>query len=60
MKIVRWRMSMGLVGCSREGEFEVADDMTDEEIENEVFSAVCEAIEWNHEIEPCSSSAAET
>jgi hypothetical protein len=34
--IVKWHLSTGLSGCDREGEVEIEDDATDDDIEDAV------------------------
>lgn len=49
MKTIRWHLHIGLTGCDRGGEIEVADNATDEEIDEEIRDAVFEHIEWHWE-----------
>lgn len=47
MKIRVW-VEMGLVGCFKEAEIEVDDNLTEGEIEAEAREAMFEMIDWGH------------
>lgn len=49
MRKIRWQMSIGLVGCRREGEMEVEDDMSDDEIHEMVWDEATQHLETNWE-----------
>lgn len=43
---IKWGMNIGLAGCRREGELDLEDDLTDEEIWEEVKDAVNEYLDY--------------
>lgn len=49
MRKIRWRMSIGLAGCHRDGEFNVEADLTDEEIEDIVWDEATQRLETTWE-----------
>ena len=49
MKTIKWSLSIGLVGCKIEDEFEIEDYATEEEINEAVWEAVGDRLEWNWE-----------
>ena len=51
MKKVKWFISLGLVGCIIEDEFEVEDDTTEEEIEELAGEVAFSVIDWGWEVE---------
>lgn len=57
MRKVKWHLSVGLVGCSQEGEFEIEDDCSDEEIEEAVKDEVFQKLEWGWTAEPTTGPA---
>ena len=44
---IKWHISIGLVGCQHEGEFEIDDNATEEEIEHEARETAFDHIEWS-------------
>jgi hypothetical protein len=50
VKKFKGSVRLGLVGCVREFEFEVEDDVTDEEIEQIAREVAFEYIDWNYEL----------
>jgi hypothetical protein len=51
MRKVKWKLSIGFPGATQEGEFEVVDDATDEEIEEVAKEEAFDCIDWDWEIE---------
>jgi len=51
-KRVYWNVSISLVGCRKDGWFDIEEDADDEEIEATVKDAAFEEIEWNWSLEP--------
>jgi hypothetical protein len=47
MRRIQVTVSVGLVGCKRVEEFDVVDDATDDEIEDEAIARKDEIVEWN-------------
>ncbi len=47
MKTINWSMSIGLVGCKRQGSFEIEADVSDSEIDEYVWDEVTQLIETN-------------
>jgi hypothetical protein len=47
MKIIKWQLYTGFANCMHEGEIEVEDTATDEEIDNYVREEAFQYIEWN-------------
>lgn len=45
---IRVYVEMGLVGCTKEAEIEVDDDLTEEQIEAEAREAMFEMIDWGY------------
>lgn len=53
MKTIEWRLSIGLVGCSRKGKIQVEADCDLAEIDDMVREIVMDEIEWTwNEQEP--------
>jgi len=50
MKKIRWSMSIGLVGCRREGEFEIEADATPDDVDEIVQEQVFQIIETSWEM----------
>lgn len=46
MKKIEWYINTGFAGCTHEGEFEVEDNATDDEIEKLVKEEVFNYIDW--------------
>lgn len=46
MSLIKWTVSIGLEGCTREGTVEVRDDATEQEIEDIVREEVLNEVEW--------------
>ena len=46
MKRIKWVCDTGFAGCHHEGEFEVDDDATEEEISEAVMDDVCNFVSW--------------
>lgn len=51
MRRVKWYISNGIVGSDREGEFEVDDTETDDEIEAMARDAAFDQVDWSWKIE---------
>jgi hypothetical protein len=51
-KRIYWSISMSLVGCRKEGWFDLPEDADDEDIEEMVKDAAFEEVEWNWSLEP--------
>lgn len=51
MKKVKWYLNTGFAGCKHEGEFEVEDDVTKEEIEELAKEEAFNNIDWEWYIE---------
>ena len=49
MRIIKWVLETGFVGCSQEGTFEVDENISDEEIEEAAREAVFSEISWGWE-----------
>lgn len=49
MRTIKWRISIGLVGCHKEGEFEVEENVSEDEIEQIAREEAFECIDWNWE-----------
>ena len=49
MKTIKWYLSIGLAGATQEGEFEIEDDATRQEIEEYAKDKVFNFIEWDWE-----------
>lgn len=47
MKTIKWRLSIGFPGAIRQGEVEVEDDATKDDIEELVRDVVFEYVDWN-------------
>lgn len=47
--IIKWILSIGYANADREGEFEIEDDATEEEIEEVAKDYVYECLDWNWE-----------
>lgn len=50
MKKVKWQLETGFVTATHEGEFEVDDDATEEEIEEMAKQEVFNCINWSYEV----------
>lgn len=46
MRKIKWWLETGFVGCGHDGEFEVKNDATDDEIEDEAKDAAFDRISW--------------
>lgn len=46
MRTIKWEISMGLVGCKHEGEFEIEDDASKDEIEETARQDAFDRISW--------------
>lgn len=46
MRKIKWYLDTGYAGADYEGEFEVEDDATDKEIDEEAREYALEKIEW--------------
>lgn len=51
MKKVKWWLETGFVKATYEGEFEVEDDVTDEEIAEMAKEEAFNNIDWGYEVE---------
>lgn len=51
MRTIKWYVEMGLLGCRKEGEFEVEDDFSDQDIEEAARDEVFNVIGWGWEEE---------
>lgn len=49
MRTIKWHSENGMQGSDREGEIEVEDDASDDEIDNEVREAVFDFFSWGWE-----------
>ena len=49
MKTIQWHILLNPAGCKASGTLEVADDATEEDIENNVKEAALQEVEWWHE-----------
>lgn len=52
MKRIKWSLSIGLLGCRREGVIEVEDDVSEAEIEETVKDEAFEYVEWDYHVLP--------
>lgn len=52
MRLIKWHLSTGTQGCDREGEIEVEDNATDDEIDADVREEVFGFVEWCWSEEP--------
>ena len=50
MRTVKWNLSIGYAGATQEGEFEVEDDATEEEIGEAAKEEAFNCIDWDWEI----------
>ena len=46
MRKIKWRLETGFAGCVHEGEFDVDDNSTDEEIEELARDEAFSCIDW--------------
>lgn len=46
MRKIKWHFDTGFAGCIHEGEFEVEDDATEEEIGEMVLGDVANYVNW--------------
>lgn len=51
MKLIQYRVNTGFAGATHTGSFEVEDDATTTEIEEMVFEAVMNHIEWSYTVD---------
>ncbi|MDD5353252.1 MAG: hypothetical protein PHS93_08850 [Candidatus Omnitrophica bacterium] len=49
MKKIRWYLNTGFAGATHEGEFEIEDDATNEEIDEYARTEAFNCIEWGWE-----------
>jgi hypothetical protein len=49
MRKIKWWCDNGFVGAEHEGEIELSDDYTDEEIDDYVYEEVMSHISWGWE-----------
>ena len=47
MKKIKWICETGFAGCIHQGEFEVEDDTTEEEINEMVLDDICNYVNWS-------------
>lgn len=45
---IKWHASVGLVGCELSGVEEFGDDITEQEIEDQMREVVFERFDWNY------------
>lgn len=50
MKTIEVSVSIGLIGCTRTTEFEVDDDIPEEQIETYAMECMYEMVDWNWKV----------